>query len=84
MRGEVLARNSSWRAVEFLVDTGTDRTVFSANVLETLELEPDDAGERIGGVVEVIMISTQIRRFSLDPQAPAQSVAAGQEEPLLR
>lgn len=46
------------------VDTGADRTAFGANVLEALELEPGDAGERIGGiggVVEVIVISTQIR-----------------------
>jgi predicted aspartyl protease len=39
IRAEVLAANREWRAVEFLVDTGADRTVMSANVLESLNLE---------------------------------------------
>jgi len=64
MRGEVLAANGSWHAVEFLVDTGADRTVFSANVLEALEMETTEATESIGGiggVVDVVVVTTQIR-----------------------
>lgn len=64
MRGEVLAGNGSWRAVELLVDTGADRTVFSANVLEALALETTEANESIGGiggVVDVAVVTARIR-----------------------
>jgi predicted aspartyl protease len=64
MRGDVLAGNGSWRAAEFLVDTGADRTVFSANVLEALALEATEAKEQIGGVggvVDAVVVTTQIR-----------------------
>lgn len=64
MRGEILADNGSWRAVEFLVDTGADRTVFSTNVLEALALETTEANESIGGIggmVDVVVVATRIR-----------------------
>ena len=64
MRGEILAGSGAWRAAEFLIDTGADRTVFSANVLEALELEIAGAHESvagIGGVVEVVIVATRIR-----------------------
>ena len=40
IRGEVLADDGSWQSVEFLVDTGADRTVLSALTLEALHLQP--------------------------------------------
>ena len=64
MRGEILAGSGVWRAAEFLIDTGADRTVFSANVLEALELETAAAHESvagIGGVVAVVVVTTRIR-----------------------
>ena len=63
-RGEVLAGDGSWRAVEFLLDTGADRTVFSANVLETLTLrsrKPDEKVGGIGGIVDSVIVGTEIR-----------------------
>jgi hypothetical protein len=40
MSGEILAGNGSWEKSEFLVDTGADRTVFSAATLAKLGLQP--------------------------------------------
>ncbi len=64
IRGEIRAGDGSWRAVEFLLDTGADRTVFSANVLEALNLRSEEPGERIGGIggiVDSVVVRTQIR-----------------------
>jgi hypothetical protein len=50
MRGQVLAGNDSWVSVPFLVDTGADRTVFSAAVLAALQLQPITVYDRLGGL----------------------------------
>ena len=64
IRGEILNSNSLWIAAEFLVDTGADRTVFSASVLRALHLQPittqEDVGG-LGGVVRSVVVETQIR-----------------------
>lgn len=64
IRGEILAGNSSWESAEFLVDTGADRTVFSASTLEALQLQPIVTRHRLGslgGLVESVVVETQIR-----------------------
>jgi len=64
IRGEVLANDGSWQAVEFLVDTGTDRTVFSALILERLGLQSSVTQDRLGGVggiANAVIVETQIR-----------------------
>jgi predicted aspartyl protease len=64
MRAEILTASGNWRAVEFLVDTGADRTVISANVLEMLKLKTTATPDRIGGVgglVDSVNVNTQIR-----------------------
>lgn len=64
VRGEVLAGDGSWERVEFLVDTGADRTVFSAATLAKLSLQPVTAHEGIsglGGAVDSVTVETQIR-----------------------
>jgi Aspartyl protease len=64
IRGEVLAHDSSWQPVEFLVDTGADRTVFSALTLEGLHLQPSVTRDRLGGVggmADSIVVETRIR-----------------------
>ena len=63
MRGEILAGSGAWRAAEFLIDTGADRTVFSANVLEALGLTAGvhESVAGIGGVVDVVVVTTRIR-----------------------
>ena len=38
IRGEILGSDGSWCAAEFVVDTGADRTVLSANILDGLDL----------------------------------------------
>lgn len=61
---QILTRHSTWIAAPFLVDTGADRTVFSAGVLATLHLSPLVSQERLGGVggiVSSIIVDTQVR-----------------------
>jgi hypothetical protein len=62
--GGVLAGNGSWEKSEFLVDTGADRTVFSAATLAKLGLQPVAMQEGIsglGGMVDAVSVATQIR-----------------------
>ncbi|MBM3302051.1 MAG: hypothetical protein FJY85_19135, partial [Deltaproteobacteria bacterium] len=64
VRGKILAGGGSWRAGEFVVDTGADRTVFSANILEGLDLparEPEQKIGGLGGIVESVIVETVIR-----------------------
>ncbi|MBI4517174.1 MAG: aspartyl protease family protein [Deltaproteobacteria bacterium] len=50
IRGEVATRDRLWLAAEFLVDTGADRTVLTADVFSALAFPPTPAHERIQGV----------------------------------
>src|SRR5260370_38234700 len=64
VRGEVLAGDGSWVSVPFLVDTGADRTVFSAAILAALHLPPVATRERLGGLggaVTSVIVETQVR-----------------------
>jgi hypothetical protein len=64
IRGEVLAANGSWVPVPFLLDTGADRTVFSAAVLAALRAHVLPASERLsglGGTVRTASLATQVR-----------------------
>lgn len=64
IRGEILARDGSWMRAPFLVDTGADRTVFSAAILAALRLPPivtEDRLAGLGGMVDSVIIETQIR-----------------------
>src|SRR5262245_40815890 len=48
IQGEVLGSNGSWFKVPFLVDSGADRTVFSAEVINSLQLQPIASEQRLG------------------------------------
>jgi hypothetical protein len=64
IRGEILAASGAWQSAEFLVDTGADRTVFSAATLAVLGLQLLMAQDRIGGlggVAESVVVETQVR-----------------------
>jgi len=64
IRGEVLASDGRWLPAEFLVDTGADRTVFSAGLFALLGVAPVAKGGRLsglGGVAEFVTIETDIR-----------------------
>jgi hypothetical protein len=51
IRGEILESDGTWHPVaDFLVDTGADRTVFSAIVLASLRLQPVVTGVGVCGV----------------------------------
>ena len=50
IRGEILTGSGSWEPTEFLIDTGADRTVFSASLLAVLHLQAIVSQHRLGGV----------------------------------
>lgn len=64
IRGEILARDGAWVRAPFLVDTGADRTVFSAAILTLLRLQPIATQERLGGLGGIagsVDVETRIR-----------------------
>lgn len=66
IRGRTLATDGSWVQTPFLVDTGADRTVLSADILAALSLPPLPTQERIGGVgglVNSVLVDTAIQLF---------------------
>jgi len=66
--GELLSSDGIWRGLEFLVDTGADRTVFSATALKRSMLShfpPSIPIGGFGGVAETVVIQAQFR-FSRD------------------
>jgi hypothetical protein len=78
IRGYALARDGSWQRLQFLVDTGADRTVFNAAVLALLDLQLIPTHEHLGGVgglAETVIVETQIR---LTPQDGGKVVFRGQ------
>jgi len=65
IRGEILTNERLWQPAEFLVDTGADRTVFSAATLSKLGLQPIVVQERLGGLgglIDAVVVATQIQR----------------------
>jgi hypothetical protein len=64
VRGEVLTADQSWVHVEFLLDTGADRTVFDADTLLALGMGASPAGGRLvglGGIRDITPVQTAIR-----------------------
>jgi len=63
IRGEVLAGDGARIQTLFLIDTGADRTVFSANIFTALRRLPLTQTEQLGGVggrVTAMLVETQI------------------------
>jgi Aspartyl protease len=64
IRGEILTSDAAWEPALFLVDTGADRTVLSADSLAALNLPQITPPERIGGlggVVDSVLVDTTIQ-----------------------
>ena len=64
MWARILGGDAVWRRFKFLLDTGADRTVISASVLEALNLQcvqPKDRIGGIGGLANSVDVTTQIR-----------------------
>ena len=64
IRGEVLNVNGFWEPVLFLVDTGADRTVFSAAILDVLGFQALEKVEKLGGIGGIavsVAVKAQIR-----------------------
>ena len=69
MRATILGGDGTWRRIKFVMDTGADRTVISASVLEELNLQyvrPNDRIGGVGGLVDSVNVTTQIRLASDD------------------
>lgn len=61
IRGEVLSGSESWQAVEFLLDTGADKTVLSAAILQRLSLpsiESEVGISGLGGATHCVGVET--------------------------
>ena len=61
--GNLMSGNGFWEAVEFLLDTGADRTVLSAAAVAKLglsTLEPEEEISGLGGVTGSVMIETKL------------------------
>jgi predicted aspartyl protease len=64
IRGEILAADGSWLKARFLVDTGADRTVVSADILDALDLQLTSSPDQlsgVGGMADSVVVETQIR-----------------------
>jgi predicted aspartyl protease len=62
--GEIHAADGSWEKSEFLVDTGADRTVFSAATLARLALQPlvmPEGLSGVGGMAAAVIVETRVR-----------------------
>jgi gag-polyprotein putative aspartyl protease len=62
--GEIRAADGSWEKSEFLVDTGADRTVFSAATLARLALQPlvmPEGLSGVGGMAASVTVETWVR-----------------------
>ena len=49
MRGEIQASDGSWVKAPFLLDTGADRTVLSADILQALRFQSIVTESQLGG-----------------------------------
>ena len=64
IRAEVRAGDGSWQKVDFIVDTGADRTVLSAEIMEHLQLDGVEAEQQlsgVGGQAHTVTVATTIR-----------------------
>lgn len=69
LKGEVRGPTGQWDKVAFLVDSGADRTVFSADIVELLQLPATAATASLGGVggtARAIPVNAPIRLDSVD------------------
>lgn len=66
IRGEILTAYGFWEPTPFLVDTGADRTVFSAAILDVLGFEAATSRQGwklggLGGLASAVEVETKIR-----------------------
>ncbi len=62
--GKIRSSGGTWQRIQFLVDTGADRTVISAEALKLLKLPyriPIDRIGGIGGIVDSVTIAAALQ-----------------------
>ena len=71
IEAHVLGADQIWRASEFLVDTGADRTVISESAFRESALQQVESDRRIGGLggdVQSVVVRTALRFTRDDAQ----------------
>lgn len=66
MLGRFESTGGTWVSARLLIDTGADRTVLSAAVLQELGIDPVEAEEGIsglGGATDAVVIQTKLQLF---------------------
>jgi hypothetical protein len=69
IRGELCGADGVWRPLEFLVDTGADRTVFSARALQESQLPqlpPEIPVGGFGGISSTVLVQSRFRMLCDD------------------
>lgn len=64
IQSEIQAADGSWVQAELLIDTGADRTAFTAELLESLGLPHVVALQQLGGLggaAHTVTVSTEVR-----------------------
>lgn len=71
LSAEILSEGGAWLSVAMLIDTGADRTVLSADVWKSLNMQPFETGIQLGGVggsVDAVRVQTTLRLERSDGQ----------------
>lgn len=76
-----MSADGCWIKAPFLVDTGADCTVFSADIMNLLRLPPIESSDRVsgaGGAVSSVRVATELRLvFDSDKKATIQAQFVG-------
>ena len=75
---EVEAYDGTWMKTLFLLDTGADRTVFSADILQALRLQPIGTDHQLGGIGGVTASSIVDTRIRLTRENDGKVMLRGQ------
>ena len=79
IRGELESADGTWVYAPFLVDTGADRTVISAEILDALQLRPIDSLDRLGGVggiAESVVVEREFASPTTNPVKPCSEASS--------
>ncbi len=87
VQAEIRTRDGNWLAASFLLDTGAERSVFTYDVLDAVQLDPEPSDGTylvgVGGTSATILVATKIRMQATDGQwAPVKGVYYAFTDPI--
>lgn len=87
VEAEIRTRDGNWVAASFLLDTGAERSVFTYDVLDALQLDPEPSDGTyltgVGGTSATILVATKIRMQAIDGQwAPVNGIYYAFTDPI--